>query len=106
MKWETPCEQGFTVVVPYLRAALIQRMVERGVKVKKATKLVGLSATSYEKHQKSIKVKEILSDPVVSDMLESLVGRLVAGDRVEETSFCLLCSNSRKIFGLPPCPVL
>lgn len=81
-------------------------MVERGVKVKRATRVVGLSATSYEKHLRSPKVKEILSDPVVLDMLESLVARLVAGDRVEETSFCLLCSNARRVFGLPPCPLL
>ncbi|QKQ99544.1 transcriptional regulator [Metallosphaera tengchongensis] len=106
MKWETPCEQAFNVVIPNLRVALIRKLVERGIPVKKSTKIVGLSATSYEKRVKNEeKLKMIFNDPEVGDMLEALAYRIASGEKIEEISFCILCSKTRRIFGLPPCSI-
>ncbi|WP_238025320.1 MULTISPECIES: transcriptional regulator [Metallosphaera] len=106
MKWETPCEQAFNTVVPYLRVAIMRRLVDRKVPVKRAAKLIGLSATSYEKRVKDeMKLKTLLSDPEISDMIDGVASRIISGERVEETTFCLLCSRSREIFGLPPCMI-
>ena len=106
MKWETPCEQAFNTVVPYLRVAIMRRLVERKVPVKRAAKLIGLSATSYEKRVKDeSKLKSLLGNPDISDMIDGVVIRIISGERVEETTFCLLCSKSREVFGLPPCMI-
>ncbi|AWS00231.1 hypothetical protein [Metallosphaera hakonensis] len=104
MKWETPCEQAFSTVVPYLRVAIMRKLVERKIPVKKASRIIGLSATSYEKRVKDEqRLNLLIKDPDISDMIEGIVSRIMSGEKVEETSFCLLCSRSRKLFGLPPC---
>jgi len=107
-KITTPCEDAFKIVVPVLRLAIAKRLIEKGVPVVKASKEVGISATTYEKQikMKEEQVKKVNSDEEVSDMLDSLVGRILSGQTVESTSFCILCSRSRRIFNLPPCPNL
>ncbi|MEL9970895.1 MULTISPECIES: transcriptional regulator [Metallosphaera] len=103
MKWLTPCEEAFNTVVPYIRVAIMRKLVERGVPVKRASKIVGLSATSYEKRIKEEKLNLLFTDREIMDMIEGLVTRIISGDSVEETSLCILCSKSRKTFGLPGC---
>ncbi|BCU70951.1 transcriptional regulator [Stygiolobus caldivivus] len=107
-KLTTPCEDAFREVVPVLRIAIAKRLIERGIPVVKASKEVGISATTYEKQIKNKKeeVKKVISDEEINDMIESLVGRILSGQTVESTSFCILCSKSRRLFNLPPCPNL
>ena len=104
----TPCEDAFREVVPVLRIAIAKRLIERGTPVVKASKEVGISATTYEKQIKNKReaVKKVISDEEINDMIESLVGRILSGQTVESTSFCILCSRSRRLFNLPPCPNL
>lgn len=105
MKLITPCEEAFKVEIPVLRTAIAKILIERGVPVVKASKLVGISATTYEKNvkEKSENIKKIMSDEEIKDMIYALVGRILANQTVESTSFCLLCAKARKIFNLPRC---
>ncbi|MCY0874559.1 MAG: transcriptional regulator [Acidianus infernus] len=103
MKWQTECEKAYSLVVPYLRTILIKKLIDRGVPIRRASKIVGLSITSYEKHIKDDKIKKILMNEDINDMLDALANRLYSGDKIEPTTFCLVCSATRKIFDLPPC---
>ncbi|WP_253823165.1 transcriptional regulator [Acidianus sp. RZ1] len=103
MKWKTNCEEAYEKIVPYLRTAIVKKLAEEGLSIRSATSLVGVSITSYEKHVNDERVEKILKDEELNDMVTSLSSRLRTGDRVESVTFCLLCSKSRKIFGLEPC---
>lgn len=108
MKIVTPCEEAYKVTIPVLRAAIAKELVERGMPVVRASKIVGISATTYEKNikEKRGEIEKVLSDDEIKDMIDALVGRILANQTIESTSFCLLCSKvSRKIFGLTACPV-
>lgn len=103
MEWKTYCEESYAKVIPYLRTAIIKSLVKKGIPVKKAVKLVGISTTAYERHVNDKKVNMILQDEELGDMIEGITSRLSSGEVVEATSFCILCSKSRKVFGLQPC---
>jgi predicted transcriptional regulator len=103
MKWQTECEKAYSLVVPYLRTILIKKLIDRGVPIRRASKIVGLSITSYEKHIKDDKIKKIMMNDDINDMLDALASRLYSGDKIEPTTFCLVCSATRKIFDLSPC---
>ncbi|BFH73897.1 transcriptional regulator [Sulfurisphaera javensis] len=107
MKLATPCEEAFKVEVPILRTAIAKTLVERGMPVVKASKIVGISATTYEKNikEKKEEVEKVLMDEEIRDMIEALAGRILANQTVETTSFCMLCATARKLFNLPPCPL-
>ena len=104
----TPCEEAYREVVPVLRLAIAKRLIEKGVPVIRAAKEVGISATTYEKQ---IKIKEemikrVLNDEEIGDMIDALVGRILGKQTIDSLSFCILCSRSRRLFNLPPCPNL
>jgi len=107
MKLTTPCEEAYKTTIPVLRTAIARGLIERGMPVVKASKIVGISATTYEKNikEKSEEIEKLLSDEEIKDMIEALVGRILGNQTIESTSFCLLCSKSRKIFNLQPCPL-
>lgn len=107
MKLATPCEEAFKVEVPVLRTAIAKTLIDRGVPVVKASRIVGISATTYEKNikEKEEEVKKVLMDEEVVDMIDALVGRILANQTIETTTFCLLCSKARKLFNLSPCPL-
>jgi len=107
MKLTTPCEEAYKTTIPVLRATIARELVERGMPVVKASKIVGISATTYEKNikEKSEEIEKLLSDEEIKDMIEALVGRILGNQTIESTSFCLLCSKTRKIFNLQPCPL-
>ena len=108
MKVTTPCEEAYRITIPVLRTAIAKELIERGMPVIKASKIVGISATTYEKNikEKNGEIEKVLSDEEIKDMIEALVGRILANQTIESTSFCLLCSKtSKKIFNLQSCPL-
>ncbi|BAB65856.1 transcriptional regulator [Sulfurisphaera tokodaii] len=107
MKLATPCEEAFRIEVPILRMAIAKRLVERGMPVVKASKISGISATTYEKNikEKREEIEKLLKDEEIRDIIDALVGRILANQTIESTSFCILCSRARKLFNLKPCPL-
>lgn len=106
MKISTPCEEAYKITVPALRTAIAKELIERGLSVVKASKIVGISAATYEKNikEKSGEIEKILSDEEIRDMIEALVSRILANQTIESTSFCFICSKvSKKIFNLQSC---
>ncbi|ARM76060.1 transcriptional regulator [Acidianus manzaensis] len=103
MKWETQCEIAYVKVVPFIRSAIIKKLVEKGMPLRKASKSVGLSITSYEKHVNSKNIEVLEKDDNISDMIDALANRIYSGEKIDPITFCILCSSSRKLLGLEPC---
>lgn len=103
MKWQTPCEIAYVEIVPYIRSALVKKLLQKGVSVRRACKEVGLSVTAFEKHRYDKKVEILEENEDVNDMLDAIANRIYSGDRIEPMTFCIICSQSRKVLGLGPC---
>ncbi|MCI2414520.1 MAG: transcriptional regulator [Candidatus Aramenus sp.] len=103
MELKTYCEESYVNVVPFLRAAIIKALTRRGFPVKKAVKVLGVSTTAYERHACDERVDRILNDEELGDMVEALASRILVGERIEPSTFCVLCTRSRKLFGLKEC---
>ncbi|AWR98282.1 transcriptional regulator [Acidianus sulfidivorans JP7] len=103
MKWQTQCEIAYIKVVPFIRSALIKKLVEKGMPLRKASKSVGLSITSYEKHVNDKNLQLLEKNDDINDMIDALANRIYSGEKIDPITFCIICSNSRKILGLTPC---
>ncbi len=103
METRTFCEESYAYVVPYLRAAIIKTLTRRGLAVKKAVKALGVSTTAYERHSNDERVNKIINDEELGDMVEGLASRILAGEKVDPSTFCVLCAKTRKVLGLRDC---
>ncbi|MEW9492081.1 MAG: transcriptional regulator [Candidatus Aramenus sulfurataquae] len=103
MEIKTYCEESYVNVVPFLRAAIIKTLTRRGLPVKKAVNVLGVSTTAYERHAQDERVDKIIKDEELGDMVEALASRILVGERIEPSTFCILCAKSRRLFGLKGC---
>jgi len=102
-KFTLKCEESFYKVVPPLRNALVDRLMEKGLSLKRASSIAGISVVTYEKNKKKFE-KEIAilkSNEEMNEMLELTSMKYV--NRIDEGPFCVMCSMARVVLDLEKC---
>ncbi len=97
------CEESFYKVVPPLRIALVEKLIEKGVSISKATRIVGISVVTYEKNRKRYEkeVTTLKGNPELNEMLE--ITSIKYLNKVDEGPFCVMCTVARFALGLEKC---
>ncbi|BBG23521.1 hypothetical protein [Sulfuracidifex tepidarius] len=97
------CEESYYKIVPPLRVALVDKLVEKGMSVTKASRVAGISVVTYEKNKKKFEKEVALlkGNEEMNEMLEITSAKYM--NKVDEGPFCVMCSVARLVLKLDKC---